>query len=122
MEAILGGHWWVALGILDIQLLQAAEQYDANHLLYLMRAHRAFDVAEVYGSMDAALGRIQAETLIVCMVDDQMASPEEMRQVGQTLTSDGVTTWILEVPSEDDHMGCLTDQDLFGPAIGQFLP
>ncbi|HEX8981599.1 MAG TPA: homoserine O-acetyltransferase [Ktedonobacterales bacterium] len=86
-----------------------ARRFDANSYLYLTSAMDAYDAALVWGSDVAALGRIQAETLVVGMSTDWLYPPEVVRGLAEGIVSAGGSAHYAEIQSLDGHDAFLKD-------------
>ncbi len=86
-----------------------ARRFDANSYLYLTSAMDAYDVAAAWGSDAAALGRIQAKTLVVGMSTDWLYPPEVVRGLAEGIVSAGGNARYAEIQSLDGHDAFLKD-------------
>jgi homoserine O-acetyltransferase len=53
------------------------QRFDANSYLYITKALDYFDIADGYGSIETALARLQAKTLVVSFSSDWLYTPEQ---------------------------------------------
>jgi homoserine O-acetyltransferase len=96
--------------------------FDANSYLYLSRAMDLFDVAEHGGSLEAGLGRIQAEHSLVVGVESDMLFPVwQQRELAEGLELQGRGVTFETLPSRQGHDSFLVDTERFGRVVGDFL-
>jgi homoserine O-acetyltransferase len=97
-------------------------QFDANCYLYLSRASDIFDIAEHGGSVEAGLGRINAERALVIGVATDLLFPlHQQREIADGLRASSANVEFLELPSIQGHDSFLVDMDSFRPPIYEFL-
>lgn len=107
---------------LEMHAQKFAGSFDANCYLYLSRAMDLFDVAEHGGSVEAGLGRIQAEkTLVVGVESDFLFPLEQQEEITAELKRAGRDVRFAVLPSIQGHDSFLVDMDRFCPVIGEFL-
>lgn len=98
-----------------------ARRFDANSYLYLTSAMDSYDAAAVWGSDATALGRIQAETLVVGMSTDWLYPPEVVRGLAEGIVSAGGHARYAEIPSLDGHDAFLKDWGQMDALLRPFL-
>jgi len=97
-------------------------QFDANCYLYLSRASDLFDIAEHGGCVDAALGCIRAEQVLVVGVNTDLLFPlHQQQELADTLAAAGNSVRFEALESIQGHDSFLVDMDRFRPVISQFL-
>lgn len=96
--------------------------FDANSYLYLSRAMDLFDAAEHGGSLEAGLGRIQAEQCLVVGVESDMLFPVwQQHELADGLESQGREVTFETLPSRQGHDSFLVDTERFSRVVGDFL-
>lgn len=96
--------------------------FDPNCYLYLSRAMDLFDLAEHGGSLEAALGRIQARRALIVGVETDILFPiEQQRELARVLRKVGSPAQFVALPSIQGHDAFLVDFDRFCPVIAGFL-
>lgn len=98
-----------------------ARRFDANSYLYLTSAMDAYDAAAAWGSEAAALGRIQAETLVIGMSTDWLYPPELARTLATDITTAGGSARYAEITSLDGHDAFLKDFGQMDALLRPFL-
>jgi homoserine O-acetyltransferase/O-succinyltransferase len=96
--------------------------FDANCYLYLSRCMDIFDVAEHGGSVEAGLGRIQADPVLVVGVETDFLFPlDQQEEIAALLEQSGRRVRFERLASIQGHDSFLVDMERFCPAIGDFL-
>jgi homoserine O-acetyltransferase/O-succinyltransferase len=96
--------------------------FDANCYLFLSRSMDLFDVAEHGGSVEAGLGRIHAQKVLVVGVETDFLFPlDQQEEIATVLRKRGHDVTFVTLPSLQGHDSFLVDYDRFGPAVGGFL-
>ena len=98
-----------------------ARRFDANSYLYLSSAMDRYDAAEAWGSDEAALGRIRAETLVVGMSTDWLYPPELARGLAEGIVAAGGSARYAEINSLDGHDAFLKEWRQMDAALRPFL-
>jgi len=108
---------------LDVNAIRFAQRFDANCYLYLSQAMDLFDAAEHgAGSLEAAVGRIDARRALVAGVSSDWLFPAwQQRQVADLLRQAGVEVTFRELESLQGHDAFLTDTDRFAPMMAAFF-
>jgi len=97
-------------------------QFDPNCYLYLSRASDLFDIAEHGGSVEAGLGRIDAEkTMVIGVPTDLLFPVQQQREIAAALESEGRNVEYVELDSIHGHDSFLVDMDRFRPPIKRFF-
>jgi homoserine O-acetyltransferase len=97
-------------------------EFDANCYLYLSRASDLFDLAEHGGSIEAALKRVQAESVLIIGVESDGLFPiEQQRELAAEFAAVGKLVRLVELASIQGHDSFLADMDGFRPVIGDFF-
>lgn len=120
---------WPAFGpLLDVesylhhQADKLITRFDANTYLYLTSAMDRYDVASGRGSDASALGRIQADTLVVGMSTDWLYPPAIVRALAEGITAAGGRARYREITSLEGHDAFLKDWAQMDAALRSFLP
>ena len=96
--------------------------FDPNCYLYLSRAMDLFDLSEHGGSLEAALGRVNARRVLVVGVETDILFPiEQQRELARILRRVGCPVEFVALPSIQGHDAFLVDLDRFCPVIAGFL-
>jgi homoserine O-acetyltransferase len=96
-------------------------RFDANSYLYMTKAADLHDLSRGYPSLEAALSRITARTLLVSIRSDELFPPSETEELGAVLARHGrdVTSFVLE--SAYGHDAFLVEQGRMLPALRRFV-
>ncbi|MCL6521038.1 MAG: homoserine O-acetyltransferase [Firmicutes bacterium] len=97
------------------------DRFDANSYLYLTRAMDLYDLGGAWGGLEAALGRIRGELLLVGIASDRLYPPEEVRALYQAARRAGVRASYREMRADDGHDAFLIDLEELGPMVAGFL-
>ncbi len=97
-----------------------ADRFDPNSYLYLSRAMDYFDLGETE-PLEEVLARIRARLLVVSYLTDGFFPLDDMRRLVRALKRAGVDTTSVELPSPNGHDTFLTDTDVIGPLVRDFL-
>jgi len=96
-------------------------RFDANSYLYITKAMDYWDLPARYGSLDAAMARVQGPTLLLSFSSDWLYPPAESRAIADALARQGRPVEHLDLPSHAGHDAFLIDVDLQRPIISEFL-
>ncbi len=109
-------------GYLDYQGEKFIQRFDANSYLHITRAMDEFDLAEQYGSLDAAFARVQAKILTVALSSDWLFPVRQARGIAAALlrTRRDVSYCVLE--AAHGHDAFLVDIKHLSGVIRAFLP
>jgi homoserine O-acetyltransferase len=116
----LAGRYDIA-GYLDYQGSIFTSRFDANSYLLLSKAMDTFDLAQGYGSEDAALRRIRARLLLVGISSDWLFPASDVRGLAERARSAGVTVSYAELASAHGHDAFLADAGLLAPIVKAHL-
>ncbi|MCK7530653.1 MAG: alpha/beta fold hydrolase [Marinilabiliales bacterium] len=75
-------------------------RFDANSYLYITRAIDQFDLANAYGSLEAAYAAVEAETLIVGFTSDWLFPPDQNRALALALLRAGKRASYAELATD----------------------
>ena len=96
--------------------------FDANCYLYLSRAMDLFDVCDHGGSLQAGLGRVQAERALVIGVETDFLFPlSQQEELAEGLRASVGDVAFRALPSIQGHDSFLVDMDRFRPAVAEFF-
>jgi homoserine O-acetyltransferase len=99
-----------------------AHSFDANSYLYLSRCMDLFDAADHGGSIEAGLGRIRAERILVVGVETDFLFPlDQQEEIARVLRSLGRDVRFEALASIQGHDSFLVDMNRFCPVVGEFL-
>jgi homoserine O-acetyltransferase len=94
-------------------------RFDANSYLYITRALDQFDLADAYGSLEAAFAPVQAETLVVGFTSDWLFPPEQNRNIALALLRAGKRASYAELATDLGHDSFLLEsEDLYALVRG----
>ncbi len=94
-------------------------RFDANSYLYITRALDQFDLAQAYGSVEAAFGAIEAEMLVVGFTSDWLFPPEQNRELALAALRAGRRASYAELDTDLGHDSFLLEsEELYGLVRG----
>ena len=96
-------------------------RFDANSYLYITRALDQFDLAQAYGSLEAAFAPVQAESLVVGFTSDWLFPPEQNRQIALALLRAGTRASYAELATDLGHDSFLLESEELYTLIRGFL-
>ncbi len=96
-------------------------RFDANSYLYITRALDQFDLAAAYGSLEAAFGPVQAETLVVGFTSDWLFPPEQNRTIAHALLRAGKRASYAELTTDLGHDSFLLESEELYTLVRSFL-
>lgn len=118
----LGGSGRFAVeSYLDFHGNKFTRRFDANSYITLVNAMNSHDIGRGRISVDAALKRIEATTLVVAISSDRLFPIEGQQIIAQGLTSKLVGDKLHVVDSAFGHDGFLIERDAVGPLLEQLL-
>ena len=95
------------------------DRFDANSYLYITRALDQFDLAQTYGSLEAAFASVEAETLVVGFTSDWLFPPEQNRALALALLRAGKRASYAELDTDLGHDSFLLEsEELYGLVRG----
>jgi len=106
---------------LHYQGKKLVDRFDANSYLYLTRALDLFDVARPWGSLEAALDRVQSPVLVVGVSSDILYPTYQQKEIVDTLARLGKDVEYAEIDSPHGHDGFLIDFPKMEPILREFL-
>lgn len=106
---------------LDYQGESFNARFDANSYLYITKAMDYWDLPARYGSLDAAMARVQGRTLLISFSSDWLYPTAESRAIADALTRQGRPVEHVELPTSAGHDAFLIDAEAQRPIITAFL-
>ncbi|MFV9506604.1 MAG: homoserine O-acetyltransferase MetX [Oscillochloridaceae bacterium umkhey_bin13] len=106
---------------LDYQGDSFNARFDANAYLYITKAMDYWDLPARYDSLDAAMARVQASTLLISFASDWLYPSSESRAIADALTRQGRPVEHVELHSTAGHDAFLIDAEAQRPLISGFL-
>jgi homoserine O-acetyltransferase len=106
---------------LDYQGASFNERFDANAYLYITKAMDYWDLPARYGSLDAAMARVQGRTLLISFTSDWLYPTAESKAIADALTRQGRPVEHVELESGAGHDAFLVDEAAQRPIITGFL-
>jgi homoserine O-acetyltransferase len=96
-------------------------RFDANTYLYITRALDQFDLAHAHGSLEAALGPVTAESLIVGFASDWLFPPDQNRAIALALLRAGKRASYAELATDLGHDSFLLESEELYALVRAFL-
>ncbi|MCL4247860.1 MAG: homoserine O-acetyltransferase [Anaerolineae bacterium] len=96
-------------------------RFDANSYLYITKALDYFDIADGYGSMEAALSRMKAATLVVSFSSDWLYTAEQALDLVTALEQLEKPVQYHLVQASFGHDSFLVEVELMTRLIGGYL-
>jgi homoserine O-acetyltransferase len=96
-------------------------RFDANSYLYITRALDQFDLAQAYGSLEAAFAPVEADTLIVGFTSDWLFPPEQNRALALALLRSGKRASYAELSTDLGHDSFLLESEQLYTLVRGFL-
>jgi len=97
------------------------ERFDANSYLYITKAIDYFDIGADYGSLQAALERVQAAFLVVSFSSDWLYPAEQALELVQALKDVGRAVEYVHVQAPFGHDSFLVEVDRMTEVVGGYL-
>lgn len=95
--------------------------YDANSYIRVQAAMDEMDLAEQYGSLDAALANWKGDSLLVSFDTDWLFPVADIVNVEKAMKVNGAKVVHEQIASANGHDTFLIDFDLIGPPVAAFL-
>ncbi len=96
-------------------------RFDANSYLYITRALDQFDLAQAYGSLEAAFSLLNAEMLVVGFTSDWLFPPEQNRSLTLAVLRAGKRSSYAELSTDLGHDSFLLESDELYALVRAFL-
>ncbi len=106
---------------LDYQGEQFVNRFDANSYLYITKAINYFDVSAPYGSLDAAMARVQCKVMVLSYSSDWLYPPYQSQEVVNALTRQRKDVTYCNIQSDYGHDAFLLEVGVMKKIIGGFL-
>ncbi len=116
-EPLTGGRYAVQ-SYLDHHAAKLAERFDAGSYTVLTRSMITHDIGRDRGGVDAALGQVRAETLVIAVDSDRLFFPAESERIAAGIPGAGP---VATVRSPYGHDGFLIEHDQVAALLGRFL-
>ena len=108
-------------GYLDHHGDRLIRRFDTNSYLIIGKAMDLHDIARGRGSLDNAMSRIKAPTLVLGISSDILYPTYQQKQIHSMLTEKGVDSTYVEIDSPHGHDAFLINFDQVGAPIAEFL-
>jgi homoserine O-acetyltransferase/O-succinyltransferase len=108
-------------GYLDHHGDRLIRRFDTNSYLIIGKAMDLHDVARGRGSLDTAMSRIKAPTLVMGISSDILYPTYQQKQIHSILSEKGVDSTYVEIDSPHGHDAFLINFDQVGAPIEAFL-
>ena len=97
-------------------------QYDPCAYVYLSRAMDWFNVADGHEDMVSALAHLKLQSACIIGVGSDILFPlHQQYELAAALTTNGIETQMVDLPSEQGHDSFLVDYDRFNPAVAGYF-
>lgn len=106
---------------LDYQGGKFVDRFDANSYLHITSAMDSYDVAEKYGSVEAALAHVQSRCLVVALSSDWLFPPEQSLELSTSLLQAGKDVSYCELLAPHGHDAFLVDIEHLGELVSTFI-
>ena len=106
---------------LHYQGRKLAKRFDANTYIYLTRALDLFDLGAGYGSLEAALERVQCPVMVYGMSSDILYPTYQQRELVDALTRVGKRAEYVELETDYGHDGFLIEFHRMEPDLRAFV-
>jgi homoserine O-acetyltransferase len=97
------------------------KRFDANSYLYMSKAVDLHDVSRGYPTLEAALARIKAKSLLIAISSDELFPPYQSVEIVETLRRHRCDVEYLLVTSAYGHDAFLVEQDKMLPTLRAFM-
>jgi homoserine O-acetyltransferase len=108
-------------GYLDHHGDRLIRRFDTNSYLIIGKAMDLHDIARGRGTLDTAMSRIKAPTLVLGISSDILYPTYQQKQIHSMLTEKGVDSTYVEIDSPHGHDAVLINFDQVGAPIKSFL-
>lgn len=108
-------------GYLSHQGEKFVERFDANSYLYITKALDYYDVADSYGSMQAALSRVQCPFLVVSISSDWLYTAGQARELVEALQAVGQSVDYRHIEASFGHDSFLVEVETMTEIVGGYL-
>jgi homoserine O-acetyltransferase len=108
-------------GYLDHHGDRLIRRFDTNSYLIIGKAMDLHDIARGRGTLDSAMSRITAPTLVMGISSDILYPTYQQKQIHSLLSEKGVDSTYVEIDSPHGHDAFLINFDQVGAPIQSFL-
>jgi homoserine O-acetyltransferase len=108
-------------GYLDHHGDRLIRRFDTNSYLIIGKAMDLHDIARGRGTLDTAMSRIKAPTLVLGISSDILYPTYQQKQIHSMLTEKGIDSTYVEIDSPHGHDAFLINFDQVGAPIKAFL-
>ena len=108
-------------GYLDHHGDRLIRRFDTNSYLIIGKAMDLHDIARGRGTLDSAMSRITAPTLVMGISSDILYPTYQQKQIHSILSEKGVDSTYVEIDSPHGHDAFLINFDQVGAPIQSFL-
>ena len=108
-------------GYLDYHGDKLLRRFDANSYLRLNKAMDLHDLARKRGSVEAALARVKAPSLVMSISSDMLYPPYQQERIRDILIAANKRCGFYEIRSIDGHDGFLIELHQIAPLLEGFL-
>jgi homoserine O-acetyltransferase len=108
-------------GYLDHHGDRLIRRFDTNSYLIIGKAMDLHDIARGRGTLDNAMSRIKAPTLVMGISSDILYPTYQQKQIHSILSEKGVDSTYVEIDSPHGHDAFLINFDQVGAPIEAFL-
>jgi len=106
---------------LEYQGQQFVNRFDANTYLYVTKAIDYFDISTGYGSLDAAMARVQGKILVLSFSSDWLYPPYHSEQMVYSLARQKKDVTYCCIQSDYGHDAFLLEVDVLSKLVEGFL-
>lgn len=106
---------------LDYQGEQFVNRFDANTYMYVTKAMDYFDISTRYGSLDAAMGQVQCDVLVLSYSSDWLYPPAHSQQIVDALARQRKNVTYCNVESTYGHDGFLLEVKRMRKIVSGYL-
>lgn len=106
---------------LSYQGRKFVQRFDANSYLYITKAIDYFDIGADYGSLQAAVSRIQARFLVVTFSSDWLYTAWQGQELVQALEAVGRPVEYQHIDAPFGHDSFLVEVDRMQDVVGGYL-
>ena len=106
---------------LDYQAMKFLRRFDANSYLHITRSMDLSDPCDRYGTLDAALARVNSKVLVVSYENDILFPWWQSKEIVASLLRAGKSVSYCHLESGTGHDSFLTDIEHLSKVVGGFL-
>lgn len=106
---------------LDYQGEQFVNRFDANTYLYVSKAIDYFDISAKYGSLDAAMSKVEGKILVLSFSSDWLYPPYQSEQIVYALARQRKDVTYCNIQSDYGHDAFLLEVETMTKVVEGFL-